>query len=154
MLDEYLLEWIILHVKNKDILTRSLLTLEKKDRAVLCIYKTKKKLIVVEPFVDSYAQLLCRADSLCSTEPMEIGLVVFNTKANVDKLIAEWKALIMHTQLSMCFVNPVAEHQKLWCIWPKTHHSITDPESLELGLQSLADGVGMITEEELKRKCT
>jgi hypothetical protein len=37
----------------------------------------------------------------------------------------------------MYFVNPESATDKKWMIYPHTHHKISDPSSLKLGLESL-----------------
>ena len=149
--ESYLLDWMILYLKNRDLVTRSLVGIEKKADYALITYKTKKRLVLCEPFLVRYQSLLDKAATI--PDAAEIHIACFNTLSNIDKTVDEWSTLIAHRHLILTFVNPFGEHQKQWTIWPATHHRITEDASLKLGLLSMAEGVGIATEQELKEKC-
>jgi len=63
------------------------------------------------------------------------GLVVLNTKKNVDAVLANWDKLAKLKGLCIYFVNPKANEK--WLLYPYTHDQITEKPALRRGLESL-----------------
>ncbi len=144
----YLVEWTLLYIKNRDVMERNLEeTKENVDGFdIFAKYRSNEKYFYVSPFFADFADLLKVLD-----KDKFIVITAFNTSANVKLLLDNWKTLSEYPKLSIIFMNPFASHEKKWMIMPYTHSRIADNSSLKLGITSLAEGVGYVTEEQLAR---
>lgn len=76
---------------------------------------------------------------------------VENTEENLHFLIAHWKDFATKKGFMMIFVN-LGLGEK-WTIFPFSHNSIADPESLETGLRAMFDiANGKIREDKPKKR--
>ena len=65
----------------------------------------------------------------------QIGLVVLNTKKNVESMIANWVELSKNQKLCIYFVNPKTNEK--WLIYPHTHNQITEKAALRRGIETM-----------------
>ena len=63
------------------------------------------------------------------------GLVIFNSRKNLDFVIANWQMFSSLKELCIYFVNPVVNEK--WLLYPYTHNQITEKIALKRGLLSL-----------------
>jgi hypothetical protein len=114
-------------VKHKDIFARNLLDFDAKDDSVEFNFKDKKHIYVIKDVLD---------DSLKNRiKDSPFSVVCLNKKENLDFLIKNWDFLVKFSKLSILFVN--LKTNERWIIYPSTHNSLTEKESLKSGLNSL-----------------
>lgn len=130
-------EWTIQFIKNKDIIQKKILEIKDNGNTVEVIFKdNKRQLLFIQPDV----KLVEVADALeqSTKDPlMFVSIVCLNKRTNLQELIKNWQRIVDFPQLSMYFVNPESATDKKWMIYPHTHHKISDPSSLKLGLESM-----------------
>ena len=141
--EDYLSEWLIRYLKNKDLMLHKIKELNHSGNLVISVEKTGTKHYVVVPFITTYSEALIDIDS------DQITLVVYNTQNNISQLIKEWKPLLNQKRFMVFFVNPFSQQDKRWIICPRTHDMISDEKNLKEGIESLALSVDKITKEEL-----
>ena len=81
-----------------------------------------------------------------------ISIITLNNPDNLHIVLKQWKTMAQHKNLTFWFINPFSHSDKKWIIKPYVHNTICDPESLELGLKTMAEGVEFITLEEFLKK--
>ncbi|MBW3022966.1 hypothetical protein KY308_02595 [Candidatus Woesearchaeota archaeon] len=133
---EFLKEWIINYVKNKDVFLKTIVEIKQGDKEVDVKHKHKEQRYFLDPFLEDIDKNL-----KAIKEDTDAAIVCFNTKDNFEVLIKKWKDISLYKHLSMIFLNPFSETQKVWAIYPYTHSRIADEESLETGLKSMFDQV-------------
>jgi len=143
----FLLEWAINYVKNKDLLAKSIESVEKNKEGFLVKFKDRKKMFIVDPFIEDINEVMEKIN-----EEEYFSLVVFNTKENFKVVVEGWNRLIEFKKLSIYFVNPFSQLDKKWIICPYTHHQVGSASSLELGLKTMFDMVGSLNKKELEKR--
>lgn len=63
------------------------------------------------------------------------GLVVLNSRANLDFVISNWQTFAALKELCVYFINPMVNEK--WLLYPYTHNQITEKNALKRGLFSL-----------------
>ncbi|MBI4148731.1 hypothetical protein HY490_05550 [Candidatus Woesearchaeota archaeon] len=119
-------EWIIRHLKNKDLVKKTILEItDDPDNKWDALIKRTNELqyLKITPTL-----------SLPQAEG-NIILVTTNTPDNLNTLIKDWKLYAAKQHLWIYFVNP--QTQKFWALNPYTHDKISDKESLALGLRTM-----------------
>lgn len=119
-------DWLILYLKNRDLIFKKIKNIEQKDNKVIVTYKDKESTFLVEGTL-----------SLPSFD----SIVCLNTKENLEFLIKNWEKFSSHKQLCVYFVNPSSRSEKRWIIYPATHATIAEAESLKLGLYAMFETV-------------
>jgi hypothetical protein len=144
---EYLVEWTVDFLKNRDIMLRKIEGVQKdKDGYDVYVkYKDKEQNIVVMPEVEDADALLSRFN-----ENGHFGLVLLNTQDNFHFLIKNWERLVKFRNLCVYFINPFSSLDKRWIIYPYTHNNICESGSLEKGLKSMFDMVEPLKESTIK----
>ncbi|RME77629.1 hypothetical protein D6774_03770 [Candidatus Woesearchaeota archaeon] len=140
---EYLLEWLEEFLKHKDVMLRRIVEIQRKDDRLL----VKEKERTITYVVCSQDDLLEKVRSFTPCDAF--GIALYNTAENIETFIKVFDELAKYKQLIVHFINPFSEMQKRWTIIPHTHAKIADPQSFEMGIKSLAEGVEQITKEEL-----
>ncbi len=126
-----LIEWTSMFIDNFNSFRRDLEKKEIKQNEIDCIYKVKGEVnYIVEP--DLKDDVLVKLEGNCV-------LVCLNKKENLFFVINNWNVLIKNPKLKIIFSNPKINQQ--WSLIPFTHHGISDPKSLKLGLKSIFDSV-------------
>ena len=143
----FLLEWAVNYVKNRDLLTKGIESVEKNKEGFLVNFKDKKQFFIVEPFIENIDEVMKKIN-----EKEHFSLVVFNTKENFEAVVGSWSRLIGFKKLSIYFVNPFSQLDKKWIICPYTHHQVGSESSLELGLKTMFETVESLSKEELSKK--
>jgi hypothetical protein len=135
-----LTEWFEIYLKNRDIILKKLVSIEKKDNVLNVTFKDK---------VQTFFIYLNHSDIDLDIIKKEQNpsIVLLNSEKNLSYLLSEWSKLITMPKLSVYFVNPFSETDKKWIIFPYTHHQITEKESFANGLRSLFESVEVIDEE-------
>ncbi len=129
---EALMEWIIEHVKSKDILTKQITAIkqQEQDADVVVEGVLKHQFIFIQP-------LLSDLSRLGQLKEKHVILVTANTKDNLEFVIAHWPELVEYPHLCLYFVNPKSALDTRWMLFPAAHDRITEREVLRKGLESL-----------------
>ena len=146
-LHSFLQEWTVNYVKNRDLLTKSIESVEKNKEGFLVRFKDRKQFFIVEPFIGDINEVIKKIN-----EEEYFSLVVFNTKENFEAVVENWNRLVEFKKLSIYFVNPFSQLDKKWIVYPYTHHQVGSESSLELGLKTMFETVESINKEELNRR--
>lgn len=141
----YLIEWIIVYIKNRDIITKNLENIERINISVKVRYRDKEQTFIVYPFLTDFEEIIGRINN------GNIALVTLNSKENLAKIVENWDKIKDFQYFSIYFVNPFSETDTKWIIHPYTHHKICDEDSLEIGLKSMFEAVEPVTEQTLKK---
>lgn len=146
---EFLVEWIISHLKNRDIMTRSIEDVKKgKDGFDVYVkFKDKEQFIFAEPIIDDMDAIISKMQN----KEWYYSIVTFNSHKNFKELLNSWDKLVDFKFLNIFFINPFSNADKRWIIYPYTHNKICDKDSLAKGLKSMFDMVDPISEEEIKK---
>lgn len=126
--------WVHQFLKHRDLVTRTLQSVEKNVEGydLKAVHSTKEVFVIVEPFLTDFSLIKQKIQPA-----KDIVLFVFNTKENVDIIIQHWKELIGYDKLMVYFVNMRALGDTHWALKPYVHHRISDDKSLKTGLYSL-----------------
>jgi len=140
--EEFLTEWMVLYLRNRNLITRNLLDLKCANNLITAKFKDKEQLFIIKPFVENFKFV----------EEQHLGIVMFNTEDNFRAFLQHWDELAKYKNLSIYFVNPFSQPDKRWVIFPYTHKKVCDDGSVKLGLRSIFETVQPITREELEQK--
>jgi len=143
----FLVEWTIRFLENKDIIRKNIAKIGRnKDECSLVVnYKDKVLYFIVSPVLDNEALNKIRSDG-------HSVIIVLNGSSNISFVCSNWKRLVEFRFLSIYFVNPHSNLDKVWILNPYIHNKICDKSSLESGLKSMSDMVDPINYAEMKKK--
>ena len=147
---EFLINWIKGHIKNRDLMARSIESVEdnKNGFDVYVKHKDKEQFVIAIPIIEDINEILSKLQNKDGV----YTIVTFNTHKNFKALLNNWDTLAEFSSLNMFFVNPFSNTDKRWIIYPYTHNRICDKASLSKGLKSMFDMVDPISEEEIKKQ--
>lgn len=132
-------DWIISFLKNKDIVSRDIVSIKENiDGFDFVIEGSGKRFVLVVPKLSADDSLFAKVSTT------SVLLVVFNSRQNLEFLIANWQKFVLNPKLCIFFVNPESSHDKKWIIYPQTHNSLIEPAALRQGLETLFSGVDEI----------
>ena len=145
----FLVRWTLDFLKNRDILTKKIVSIENnKDGFDMHIkYKDRDQYVIVIPQLNDIGAMIGKISN-----DSYFTIVALNSGENFEALLKSWKRLIDFKFLNIIFVNPFSGLDKKWIVFPYTHHRVCDESSLELGLKSMFDMVEPIEEEQLASK--
>jgi len=148
-LRDYLVGWAISYEKNRDIILKNIINIERDvDRYNLKIsYKENEKFILVMPFLANAEEIRFRLK-----EGRSVTIITLNSKQNLDFLTDNWKLLIDSPELTIIFINPFSMAEERWIIRPYIHNKISENGVLKKGLKTMFESVESITEEEFLDK--
>ncbi|MBN2421521.1 hypothetical protein JXB27_04550 [Candidatus Woesearchaeota archaeon] len=142
----FLKEWMIRYLKNKDIITKKIVGVEEFDDSFKIARSDKEIVFFVEPFLID----LNFFDEL--KKPEHRALVCFHTKKNFNVFLTKWKEFVgVGRNFAVYFVNPFSKLERVLILNPHTHALISDDDSLEQGLKTMAETVEFTTDEEVKK---
>ncbi|MCI0616224.1 hypothetical protein L0244_24850 [bacterium] len=121
-------EWAQIFLKSRDVLQRSITGIENLNGDFVVHKTAGDVLFLVRPE-------LSNVDEVVEKSSGSAGLVVLNTKKNVDAVLASWEKLSKLKGLCIYFVNPKTNDK--WLLYPFTHNQITEKPALRRGLESL-----------------
>ena len=121
-------EWAQIFLKSRDAIQKSITGIENLNGDFIVHKVSGDVLFLVRPE-------LADVDEVVQKAAGNAGLIVLNTKKNVDAVIANWDKLSKLNGLCIYFVNPAANEK--WLIYPFTHNQITEKPALRRGLESL-----------------
>lgn len=144
---QYLSEWIVRHVHNKDLLFKRIADIKEGEDLILVTMKDNRKCAyLVEPFVNTMESISPLKEYDCCF------LVCYNTKENFNFLIKNWDALVTFKRnFCVIFINPFSHGEKKWALYPATHDMVSEKESLKPGLQILYSAVDETTPQEIEK---
>jgi hypothetical protein len=117
-----------IYLKSRDVLQKSITGFEALNGDFI-VHKTAGDVIfLIRPE-------FANADEVVEKAANNAGLVVLNTKKNVDFVVANWDKLAKLKGLCIYFVNPRLNEK--WLLYPYTHNQITEKSALKRGLESL-----------------
>ena len=147
---EFLIDWAVNHFKQRDIMSRSIESIEKNKDGfdVYVKFKDKEQFVIVAPIIDDIDGML----SKFKDKEGNYSIITFNGRRNFKEIVNNWNKLIDFRLLSIFFVNPFSSLDKRWIIYPHTHDKICDKDSLEKGLKAMFDMVEPLSEEDVKNK--
>ncbi len=124
-------EWAIIYVKNKDIMQKSITSIDENvDGFDFIVRKASgDQFFLVRPGFSDVDEIVSKG------EDKQLGLVVLNTRENLDRVISGWDKLCKLRGLCIYFVNPKSNDK--WLLFPYTHERITERAALRKGLESL-----------------
>lgn len=130
---EYLKEWTIQYVKNKDIVRRDIVSFNENtpDADIFVEFKERKHTFFIEPLLKDSEQILKRIeDAKTKLEAKYSTIVMLNSKENLKVVKNIWEKLAADPGISLYFVNPLSAMQKIWIVYPSTHNKISDKSTL------------------------
>lgn len=144
-INSYLVDWSIRFLENKDAIRKEIVKIEKKQEGFDFIihYKDKIRYFIVKPVL---------GNDIFNEVKGYFGIITINNPANIRFVVSNWKRLTEFEFLSIYFVNPFSNADKVWTICPYVHNRICDNVSLELGLASLAEIVEPLGIEKLNNE--
>ncbi|MBU4284098.1 MAG: hypothetical protein KJ968_03255 [Nanoarchaeota archaeon] len=141
----FLREWTSSYIKHRDMLTKNITNIKEEQDRVVVKFKDKEQVFLIRPTADDSVIQEINKDK-------NIGIVMLNSRENLDFLIKNWRKLIKFEKLTLFFINPFSEPDKKWLISPYTHNKICDKDSLKLGLKTMFETVEPITEKKIMKK--
>ncbi|MBI2650851.1 hypothetical protein HYX01_00055 [Candidatus Woesearchaeota archaeon] len=143
--NSFLADWSIRYFENKDSIKKEITSIAKKDNDSFVIsYKDKTKYFFVILSLETGIFDKINKDSY-------IGIITLNNLKNINFVIVNWERLISFRFLSIYFINPFSQLDKVWAICPNIHEKISNRCSLEAGIKAMAEMVNLISMEELNQ---
>jgi hypothetical protein len=121
-------EWAQIYLKSRDVLQKSITGFESLNGDFVVHKTTGDVLVLIRPELSDAGEIVEKSAG-------SAGLVVLNTKKNVDFVVSNWDKLSKLKGLCIYFVNPAANEK--WLLFPFTHDQITEKPVLRRGLESL-----------------
>jgi len=142
---EQLVDWTFNYLKNKYLYLKRIEVIEKNKKGfdIYVKFKDREQFFVVQPVIEDIDGVFSKFDS-----EKHFGLVVLNTKGNLDILVKNWKEFVKFKHLCVYFVNPSSKLDKKWIIYPYTHNNICEKDALEKGLNSMFEMVEPLNEKD------
>ncbi len=149
---DYLAEWMLRFLKNKDLLLRRTTDITHQTEEGMIIASMKdgtKHAYLLIPFMENSDV----STALKTLSPYEAcSLVLYNTRKNFDVMLSNWKKLAgFRRNFSLNFINPFSRTEKRWVVYPSTHELVTDKPKLRQSLKVLFSKVEPLTEDELEK---
>jgi len=121
-------EWTIRYVKHRDLFFKKLEGFEKFENKIVFRFKDKTVHYFLQEFLDN--ELLEKL----SKEKNKVVVCGYK-KQNMDFVAKNWPRLSSQENFLIIFADP--KTGKKLVLNPKSHNSIADPASLEMGLMSM-----------------
>src|SRR3989304_8284668 len=121
-------EWAEIYLKSRDVLQKAITGFESLDGDFIVHKATGDVIFLIRPEFVNVEEVVEKVTS-------NAGLVILNTKKNVDFVISNWDKLAKLNGLCIYFVNPKLNDK--WLLYPYTHAQITEKSALRRGLESL-----------------
>ena len=135
-----LLDWAEHYARNQDVHAKRILSIEKKDSALVSIHSDKRDYFFVKHVLDNLHDFIAKS-GIESNDKDKFIIVVLNSRSNVDELLKAWDIASKYPKLSILFVNPKSATEKKWIIKPYIHNRISDKASLSRGILAMAQAV-------------
>jgi hypothetical protein len=141
---KFLAEWITHFLKSRDMIFRTLESIDRHEQYDLRVkHKNKEQFVIAEP--------IFRAEILGKLkQDKHFILIGFHTEENFQFILANWKQLASFPNLTIYTINPLSEPDKKWVISPYVHQRICDAASLKAGLRAMYETVIPLSQEKIK----
>lgn len=141
---DLLVEWTMEFVRNRDLISKSIKSIEKGKEGfdIYVRYKDKEQRFIVAPAIRDFDPMLQKIK-----EDTLLCIVTLNSVENLEMAIKNWENLARFRNLSVMFVNPTSALDRKWTVVPHTHNKICSKGSLETGLRSMFSTVEPISEK-------
>ncbi len=145
---EFLADWVTSYLKNRDLMAKSIESIEKgKDGFDVYVkFKDKEQFIFTIPTIGDLTDALSKMQN----KEANYVIVTLNNKSSLKGLINNWDKLVQYRFLSVFFINPSSSTDKRWIIYPYTHDKICEKSALSKGLNAMFEMVEPISEEDIK----
>jgi len=141
---KYLAEWITHFLKNRNVVFKTIESIEAHAEFDLWIkHKDREQFVICAPALNTEVAKKLEAEK-------HILIVSFSTEENFQFLLENWKQLAQYPKLTLYFINPQSEPDKKWIISPYVHNRIADNASLKMGLRAMFETVMPLTKERIK----
>ena len=147
---EYVDDWALKFIKNKDIIFRKIVSIESSSNEFYdakVIYKDKIQYLVSRAKLEEIINLFPKISN-----DFYLWITVVNSKENFNFLIKNWDRFMEYKNISICFINPFSSTDVKWIVNPYTHNIISEKSSLNAGLKAMYETVEPISEEEFSLK--
>lgn len=121
-------EWAQIYLKSRDAMQKSITGIDNLNGDFVVHKLTGDVIFLIRPELSDVSEILAKSSG-------SSGLVVLNTKKNVDFVVSHWDKLSKLKGLCIYFVNPTVNDK--WLLYPYTHEQITERPALKRGLESL-----------------
>ena len=118
-------EWMQIYLKSRDAIQKVITGFENLNGDFVVHKNSTDILFLIRPEFTNTDEIADKA----------VGLVVLNTKKNLNFVISNWDTLSKLKGLCIYFVNPKSNDK--WMLFPYTHDRITEKSALKRGLESL-----------------
>ncbi len=124
-------EWVVHHIKQKDLVKKDLISYKEEKDRVLCDYKEGRK------GAYHFGENLELSKIKAVKQDETATFVCLCNEHNFKILVNNWGLFKQKTNLTFIFLNPnIAEK---WIIKPHVHAKIADPKTLKQGLRTMYD---------------
>jgi len=145
---KFLKEWSIRYIKNKDIMTRKIVSLTEHEGSFIVEKNDRLQKFFIIPFLKNVDEIVEKVKEYEHSK----SVFCFHTKGNFDFLVNNWGYFVdLGRNFTINFVNPFSKLDRILSLSPYTHQLISDAESLKQGLKTMAENVEFTTEEEIKK---
>jgi len=121
-------EWVQILLKNRDVMQQSITGFENVNGDFIVHRSTGDELFLIRPEANDVNEIVQKTTG-------KTGLVVLNTRKNLEFVIANWDKLAQLKGLCIYFANPAANEK--WLLYPHTHNLITEKAALRRGLEAM-----------------
>lgn len=119
---------MLIYLKSRDAVSQSIVNIDDLGNEFVIHRASGDTLFLMRSELSDIGEILEKVKG-------QTGLVVLNTKRNVDFVIANWVEFAKCEKLCIYFVNPVSNEK--WLLYPHTHDQITEKVALRRGLEAL-----------------
>lgn len=121
-------EWTKTLLRARDAMKQEIQSIEDAGPDFIVHKSTGDHTFLIRPQLTAVDDISKRANG-------PLGLVLLNTKKNLNFVIEHWQTLAAHKQLCIYFVNPSTNDK--WLLYPYTHNQITEKTALRRGLETM-----------------
>ena len=144
-LTPHLAQWMERYLKNKDLIHKRIKQIAVSGDTLTLTYADRTTSIRIIPQLPTAQQALIPFASAT-----HCSIVTYNTQENFEAFVRDWETYAKFKRhFSIYFVNPFSKQDKLWVLFPSSHHAITEPAALKPGLITIASTVDYTTISEL-----
>ena len=144
-LTTHLLQWMERYLRNKDLVHKRIKTLEVQGDTLTVAYADHThqfRILTTLPAAQEATAPL--------TDAAHCSIVTYHTMENFNALIRDWEHYAKFKRhFSLYFVNPFSRQDKLWVLYPASHHAISEDSNRKAGLNSIASVVDTTSLDEL-----
>lgn len=134
---EALKNWIIRHLKHRDVVHKKITAIEENvdGWTVVLRGEPEKHILVIPSFEEGFIGAKEKMNSAHTI------IATLNTKQNVDAVVTHWKDIVSNPTLHIYFINPYSLSEQKWVLCPASHDRIAERRALKRGLESLSTTV-------------